>query len=71
MTQITYDARGLAEPFAEVPKISEIDGETARFDAKDLTGHKALSDFGSSQLAAISSIGRPIKARSMRSWPSE
>ena len=37
MTQITYDARGLAEPFAEIPKISEIDGETARFDAKDLT----------------------------------
>ena len=37
MTQITYDARGLAEPFAEVPKVSEIDGETASFDAKDLT----------------------------------
>jgi glutamate synthase domain-containing protein 3 len=34
---ITYDARGLAEPFAEVPQISEIDGERARFDAKDLT----------------------------------
>ena len=37
MTQITYDARGLAEPFAEVPKISEVDGDQARFDAKDLT----------------------------------
>jgi methylamine---glutamate N-methyltransferase subunit B len=35
--KITYDARGLAEPFAEVPRISEIDGERARFDAKDLT----------------------------------
>jgi len=35
--QITYDARGLAEPFADVPKISEIDGATARFDAKSLT----------------------------------
>jgi methylamine---glutamate N-methyltransferase subunit B len=37
MTQITYDARGLAEPVAEVPRISAIDGERARFDAKDLT----------------------------------
>jgi methylamine---glutamate N-methyltransferase subunit B len=35
--KITYDARGLAEPLADVPKISEIDGERARFDAKDLT----------------------------------
>jgi methylamine---glutamate N-methyltransferase subunit B len=35
--RITYDARGLAEPFAEAPKIAEIDGERARFDAKDLT----------------------------------
>jgi methylamine---glutamate N-methyltransferase subunit B len=35
--KITYDARGLAEPIAEVPRISEIDGERARFDAKDLT----------------------------------
>jgi len=35
--RITYDARGLAEPLAEIPKISEIEGERARFDAKDLT----------------------------------
>jgi methylamine---glutamate N-methyltransferase subunit B len=35
--KITYDARGLAEPFAEVPKVSQIDGGRARFDAKDLT----------------------------------
>ncbi|HLE99470.1 MAG TPA: hypothetical protein VI540_06185 [Gaiellaceae bacterium] len=35
--RITYDARGLAEPVAEVPKISEIDGQRARFDAKGLT----------------------------------
>jgi glutamate synthase domain-containing protein 3 len=34
---VTYDARGLAEPLAEVPRVSEIDGERARFDAKDLT----------------------------------
>ncbi len=35
--RITYDARGLAEPFADVPRISEIDGNAARFDAKSLT----------------------------------
>lgn len=35
--QITYDARGLAEPHAEAPRIAEIDGETAVFDAKELT----------------------------------
>jgi methylamine---glutamate N-methyltransferase subunit B len=35
--RVTYDARGLVEPFAEVPKISEIDGEKATFDAADLT----------------------------------
>jgi len=35
--RITYDARGLAEPVADVPKISEIDGEAARFDAKNLS----------------------------------
>jgi methylamine---glutamate N-methyltransferase subunit B len=35
--KITYDARGLAEPFAEAPRIAEIDGVKARFDAKDLT----------------------------------
>ena len=31
------DARGLAEPFADAPRIADIDGERARFDAKDLT----------------------------------
>jgi glutamate synthase domain-containing protein 3 len=35
--QISYDARGLAEPFADVPKVSEIEGGRATFDAKDLT----------------------------------
>ncbi len=35
--RITYDARGLAEPIAEAPRIAEIDGDTARFDAHDLT----------------------------------
>ncbi|MGH3092364.1 MAG: GXGXG motif-containing protein [Gaiellaceae bacterium] len=34
---VTYDARGLAEPLADVPKLSEIDGEKAFFDAKDLS----------------------------------
>jgi glutamate synthase domain-containing protein 3 len=35
--RVTYDARGLVEPSAEVPKVSEIDGEKATFDAADLT----------------------------------
>jgi methylamine---glutamate N-methyltransferase subunit B len=35
--RITYDARGLAEPTAEVPRISEIDGTAAQFDAKSLS----------------------------------
>jgi glutamate synthase domain-containing protein 3 len=35
--RITYDARGLAEPFADAPRTSEIDGTRARFDATDLT----------------------------------
>ena len=35
--RISYDARGLAEPNADVPKVSEIDGATATFDAADLT----------------------------------
>src|SRR5256885_2478159 len=35
--QISYDARGLAEPNAEIPKISEVDGGKAVFDARDLT----------------------------------
>ena len=33
----TYDARGLSEPVAEVPHVSEIDGATAMFDAAKLT----------------------------------
>jgi methylamine---glutamate N-methyltransferase subunit B len=36
-SRITYDARGLAEPFADVPRISEIEGERATFDAGDLS----------------------------------
>ncbi len=35
--RIKYDARGLAEPDAEVPNVSEIDGDSAVFDAADLT----------------------------------
>jgi glutamate synthase domain-containing protein 3 len=33
----TYDARGLAEPSAEVPNVSTIDNGKAMFDAADLT----------------------------------
>jgi methylamine---glutamate N-methyltransferase subunit B len=36
-SRITYDARGLAEPLASVPKVSRIDGEQATFDAGPLT----------------------------------
>ena len=35
--RITYDARGLAEPSAEVPHVSDIDGDKAVFDAAQLT----------------------------------
>ena len=35
--RITYDARGLAEPNAEAPRIAEVDGDRATFDAKDLS----------------------------------
>jgi glutamate synthase domain-containing protein 3 len=35
--RITYDARGLAEPQAEAPKVAEIDGERAVFDAHELS----------------------------------
>jgi glutamate synthase domain-containing protein 3 len=34
---ITYDARGLAEPHAEAPRVAEIDGERAVFDAHHLS----------------------------------
>jgi len=39
-SRIKYDARGLAEPDAEVPNVSEIDGEKAVFDARDLSTRK-------------------------------
>ena len=35
--QITYDARGLAEPHAKAPRVAEIDGDRASFDAHDLS----------------------------------
>jgi glutamate synthase domain-containing protein 3 len=35
--RVSYDARGLAEPHAEAPRVAEIDGERATFDAKELT----------------------------------
>ena len=36
-SRISYDARGLAEPVAAVPQVSEIDGDKATFDAAKLT----------------------------------
>jgi methylamine---glutamate N-methyltransferase subunit B len=35
--RITYDARGLAEPHAEAPRVAEVDGRRAQFDAQDLS----------------------------------
>jgi methylamine---glutamate N-methyltransferase subunit B len=35
--RISYDARGLAEPNAEVPRIAQITGAEAEFDARPLT----------------------------------
>jgi glutamate synthase domain-containing protein 3 len=35
--RITYDARGLAEPQAEPPRIAEIDSDRATFDAHELS----------------------------------
>ncbi len=35
--KITYDARGLAEPLAQAPRVAEIDGDRASFDAHDLS----------------------------------
>jgi methylamine---glutamate N-methyltransferase subunit B len=39
-SRITYDARGLVELDETVPRISEIDGDRAQFDARDLTTRK-------------------------------
>jgi len=36
-SRITYDARGLAEPFADAPRTAEIENGRATFDAQDLT----------------------------------
>jgi methylamine---glutamate N-methyltransferase subunit B len=36
----TYDARGLVELDGSIPKIAEIDGDTARFDARELSTRK-------------------------------
>jgi methylamine---glutamate N-methyltransferase subunit B len=35
--RVTYDARGLAEPFADVPRISRIEDGKAEFDAHELS----------------------------------
>ena len=36
-SRISYDARGLAEPHAEAPRIAEVEDGRAVFDAGDLT----------------------------------
>ena len=40
----TYDARGLVELDGGIPKVSEIDGSSARFDARDLSTRKINSE---------------------------
>jgi len=35
--RVTYDARGLAEPFADIPRVAKIEGATAVFDAHELS----------------------------------
>ena len=35
--QVTYDARGLAEPFADIPRVAKIEGASAVFDAHELS----------------------------------
>ncbi len=35
--RVTYDARGLSEPTVEIPRVSQIDGKSAVFDAGPLT----------------------------------
>jgi methylamine---glutamate N-methyltransferase subunit B len=35
--RISYDVRGLAEPDAQAPRVAEVDGERAVFDARELT----------------------------------
>lgn len=39
-SRITYDARGLVEPDDSVLRVSEIDGDRATFDARDMTTRK-------------------------------
>jgi glutamate synthase domain-containing protein 3 len=39
-SRITYDARGLVEIDETIPRIAEIDGDRATFDARDLTTRK-------------------------------
>jgi glutamate synthase domain-containing protein 3 len=38
--RLTYDARGLAEPVAAVPKVSRIEGDHAEFDAAKLSSRQ-------------------------------
>jgi glutamate synthase domain-containing protein 3 len=40
----TYDDRGLVELDGSIPKIAEIEGDTARFDARDLSTRKINSE---------------------------
>jgi glutamate synthase domain-containing protein 3 len=35
--RVSYDVRGLAEPHVEAPRVAEVDGERAEFDARELS----------------------------------
>jgi glutamate synthase domain-containing protein 3 len=35
--RVSYDARGLADPHVEAPRVAEVDGERAEFDARELS----------------------------------
>jgi methylamine---glutamate N-methyltransferase subunit B len=35
--RVTYDARGLAEPLADIPRVAKIEGKSAVFDAHELS----------------------------------
>ena len=57
---ISYDARGLMEPNASIPKISEIDGDKATFDARELSTRKINAElrwllYESDELVALAS----------------
>ena len=56
--RISYDARGLAEPTADVPNVAMVDGTAAVFEemVRDEEKH---ADWFEAQLGAIERVGLP------------